>query len=85
MVAWWGALNSGPPGQRLNIAALGGAGKTLWPQDPGDAGSDIAAFWLAPDKLVVQEGSGAALLLDPRTGAATPLPNISAYITAAIA
>jgi hypothetical protein len=54
-VAWWGALNSGGAGRRLNVAPIGGVGKTMSLETNDlDASNLAAVFWLDATKLVAQ-------------------------------
>jgi len=52
-VAWWGGLNNGSNTYRINVAALGGKGRTLQ-LDATQFGAVSAVYWADASTLVVQ-------------------------------
>jgi hypothetical protein len=62
-LAWWGSLNSGGTGMRVNVASLGGVGTTLVNQaEPLEN-----VLWLDSNRLVVQDDHGAIFTIDAGT------------------
>jgi hypothetical protein len=72
-VAWWGGVNNGDSPQRVNVATIGGSGKTVYPTDAStDVNGINGVFWLDGSTLVVVHGGLMAMNAD--TGASDSLP-----------
>jgi hypothetical protein len=57
-VAWWGGLDNGDRSFQVNVASLGGSGRTLYNPAQSDFSHPISAvFWVDVNTLVVQNGS----------------------------
>jgi hypothetical protein len=57
-VAWWGGLDNGDRSFLVNVATLGGAGRTLYNPDQIDFSFSLSGvLWTDPTMLVVQNGS----------------------------
>lgn len=70
-VAWWGGLNNGDTSFVVNVAALEGAGRTLYaPPNTNSMITLSGVFWVDPATLVVQNGSQ-TLTINAATGAQT--------------
>jgi hypothetical protein len=95
-VAWWGGLDNGDNAFLVNVAPLGGTGRTLFRLDSGNMTHVISAlYWVDSSTLVAQTDStptpgsfqGADLVaftLDATTGAQKPLPAALHYVVAVI-
>jgi hypothetical protein len=95
-VAWWGGLNNGDNAYLVNVAALGGAGRTLLRLDNTDGTHEmVTVMWADPATLLVQtdatttpgsfQGSDLkAFTVDGTTGAQKPLPAALHYVVAVL-
>lgn len=77
-VVWWGGLNNGSSAYRVNTTAIGGTGKSVYPNDGNDVNGVLGVFWLDPTTLVVERGGIFAVNAD--TGSATQLPGPIDYL-----
>ncbi len=65
-VAWWGGLNNGSITYRINVAALGGKGRTL-KLDDTQFGAISAVYWADASTLVVQADLYRVFAIDTTT------------------
>jgi len=83
-VAWWGEFNSGGLGTGVNVAPLGGVGKTVLSSynSPGDETDGL--FWNDSTTLVAQDSLGNVVTIDTATGTATPVMLTGGYLLGVI-
>jgi hypothetical protein len=95
-VAWWGGLDNGDNAFLVNVAALGGTGRSLFRLDnAGGTHELVTVMWADAATLLVQtdttttpgsfQGSDLkAFTIDATTGAQTPLPAALHYVVAVL-
>lgn len=95
-VAWWGGLDNGYNAFLVNVAVLGGAGRSLFRLDnPGGTHELVTVMWADPTTLLVQtdttmtpgsfQGSDLhAFTMDATSGAQKPLPAELHYVVAVL-
>jgi hypothetical protein len=67
-VAWWGGLDNGNRTLQVNMAPVGGAGKTFYNPVQADFSYSLSGvYWVNPAMLVVQNGVD-TLTIDTTTG-----------------
>jgi len=95
-VAWWGGLDNGDNTFLVNVAVLGGAGRSLFRLDsPGGTRELVSVMWADPTTLLVQtdttttpgsfQGSDLqAFTIDAASGVVKPLPAALHYVVAVL-
>jgi hypothetical protein len=95
-VAWWGGLNNGDNAYLVNVAVLGGTGRSLFRLDNTDGTHEmVTVMWADPATLLVQtdttttpgsfQGSDLhAFTMDATTGAQKPVPAALHYLVAVL-
>ena len=95
-VAWWGGLNNGDNSFLVNVAAIGGAGRSLFRLDnPGGTHELKTVMWADRATLVVQTDSTStpgsfqgsdlhAFTVDATSGAQKSLPAALHYVVAVL-
>ena len=95
-VAWWGGLDNGDNAFLVNVAVLGGTGRSLFRLDnPGGTHELVTVMWADPTTLLVQtdttttpgsfQGSDLhAFTMDATSGAQKPLPAALHYVVAVL-
>jgi hypothetical protein len=68
-VVWWGGLNNGSLGDRINVATIGGHGRTLQ-LDTTEFGAFSAVYWADASTLVVQSDLYRVFAIDTATATA---------------
>ena len=96
VVAWWGGLNNGDKAYLVNVAPVGGTGRTLLRVDNTNGAHEVVTvLWADPATLVVQTDSTTtpgsfqgsdlhAFTMDATTGAQNPLPAALHYVVAVL-
>jgi len=77
-VVWWGGVNNGSTTFSVNIAAIGGTGKSVFPHDGNVVNGVLGVFWLNATTLVIERGGMFAVKAD--TGSATQLTGPIDYL-----
>jgi hypothetical protein len=84
LVAWWGGLNNGDRSFQVNVAPLGGPGRTLYNPAQADFSHSLSGvFWIDPAKLVVQNGLE-TYTIDASTGGETLVSQKLNYLDAVL-
>lgn len=95
-VAWWGGLDNGDNAFLVNVAVLGGSGRSLFRLDnPGGTHELVTVMWADPATLLVQtdttttpgsfQGSDLqAFTMNATSGALKPLPAALHYVVAVL-
>jgi hypothetical protein len=95
-VAWWGGLDNGDNAFLVNVAVLGGTGRSLFRLDnPGGTHELVTVMWADPTTLLVQtdttitpgsfQGSDLhAFTMDATSGTQKPLPAALHYVVAVL-
>jgi hypothetical protein len=95
-VAWWGGLDNGDNAFLVNVAVVGGTGRSLFRLDnPGGTHELVTVMWADPTTLLVQtdttmtpgsfQGSDLhAFTMDATSGAQKPLPAALRYVVAVL-
>ena len=95
-VAWWGGLNNGDDPFLVNVAAIGGTGRSLFRLDnAGGTHELVTVMWADRATLVVQTDSTStpgsfqgsdlhAFTMDATSGAQTSLPAALHYVVAVL-
>ena len=95
-VAWWGGLDNGDNAFLVNVAALGGTGRSLFRLDnSGGTHELVTVMWADSATLVVQTDSATtpgsfqgsdlhAFNIDAASGTVKPLPAVLHYVVAVL-
>ena len=83
-VAWWGGLNNGDRTFLVNVATLGGAGRTLYSPAQSDFSHSLSGvFWVDPASLVVHNGLD-TYTINATTGGQTLVSRELGYLDAVL-